>query len=103
MTETINEDLLEERFAALEAAQAWSPRVVSKLEVLIRSGDDDDLFRINSLSYAETSKMAEPEAIDLFLHAVNVGLFDMEWLDPLPINISREIERRARARVGRIA
>jgi len=76
----VNEELLEARLAALEAAQAWSPRVVSKLEVLIRAGDDDDLFRINALRYADDNKVPETEAIDLFLHAANVGLFDMEWL-----------------------
>lgn len=76
----VNEELLEERLAALEAAQAWSPRVVSKLEVLIRAGDDDDLFRINALRYADDNRVPETEAIDLFLHAANVGLFDMEWL-----------------------
>lgn len=76
----IDETALEERLAVLEAAHPWSPRVVSKLEVLIRSADDYDLFRINPLRYAEDNGVDEDEAIDLFLHATNVGLFDMEWL-----------------------
>ncbi|MGB5763760.1 MAG: DUF5939 domain-containing protein, partial [Sedimenticolaceae bacterium] len=74
------EAVLEERLTALEAAQAWSPRVVSKLEVLIRTADDGDLFRINPLRYGEDQGVEESEAIDLFLQASRVGLFDMDWL-----------------------
>ncbi len=32
MEVSVNEPLLEERFSALEAARAWSPRVVSRLD-----------------------------------------------------------------------
>ena len=75
-----NEALLEERLTALEAAQAWSPRVVSKLEVLIRTADDYGLFRINPLRYGADQGADESEVIDLFLQATKVGLFDMDWL-----------------------
>ena len=54
-----NEELLKERLAALEAATSRSPRVVSKLAGLIRSGDDGDLFRINPLRYADSNRVAE--------------------------------------------
>ena len=76
----LNEQVLEQRLAALESARSWSPRVVSKLESLIRSVDDYDLFRINPLLYAAAQGIDEPESIDLFLHATNVGLFDLDWL-----------------------
>lgn len=76
----LDDALLEERLAALETSASWSPRVVSKLEVLIRTGDDYDLFRVNPLGYAERQGIAESEAIDLFLHATSVGLFEMDWL-----------------------
>jgi len=75
MTEVVNEKLLEERLVALEGARQWSPRVVSRLEAAIRSGKDDALFRINPVKFA-----AETEAIDLFLHAAAVGLFEMNWM-----------------------
>ncbi len=71
---------LENRLTALEAARPWSPRVVSKLESLVRSGDDYDLFRINPLLFAVHQGVEERESIDLFLHAAHVGLFAMEWL-----------------------
>ena len=80
MDNHIQEGVLEERLASLEAAHKWNPRVVSRLETLIRTGDDFDLFRINPLAYSADTGIDEGESIDLFLHAANVGLFDMDWL-----------------------
>jgi class 3 adenylate cyclase len=76
----IDEKKLEERLTALEAAKAWSPRVVSRLETLLRSGDDSALFRINPIRFAAERSIAETEAIDLFLHGTVAGLFEMDWL-----------------------
>ena len=76
----IDEKKLEERLVALEAAKSWSPRVVSRLETLLRSGADETLYRINPLQFAADKSIAEAEAIDLFLHACVAGLFDMDWL-----------------------
>src|SRR5579859_6104860 len=74
-----NERLLEEKLIALERAKAWSPRVISKLEALIRSSDDFPLFRINPVRFAADKGVAEAEAIDLFLHGAKLGLFQMNW------------------------
>src|SRR5262245_10116475 len=76
----VNETLLDERLAALEKARGWSPRVVSKLESHIRSGDDDALFRVNPLAFAADKHISENEAVDLFLYATKAGLFGMDWL-----------------------
>ena len=75
----IDEKKLEERLVALEAVKAWSPRVVSRLEMLLRSGTDEALYRVNPIQFAAEKSIAEAEAIDLFLHACVVGLFDMDW------------------------
>jgi len=75
----IDEKKLEERLVALEAAKSWSPRVVSRLETLLRSGADEALYRINPIQFATEKSVAEAEAIDLFLHACVAGLFDMDW------------------------
>jgi class 3 adenylate cyclase len=75
----IDEKKLEERLVALEAAKSWSPRVVSRLETLLRSGTDEALYRINPVQFATEKSIAETEAIDLFLHACVAGLFDMDW------------------------
>ena len=76
----INEKILDERLTALEAAKSWSPRVVSRLETLLRSGSDEALFRVNPIRFAGERGIAEAEAVDLFLHAALVGLFEMDWL-----------------------
>jgi class 3 adenylate cyclase len=81
----IDEKKLEERLVALEAAKAWSPRVVSRLETLLRSGTDEALYRINPIQFATEKSIAEAEAIDLFLHACVAGLFDMDWLLVCPM------------------
>src|ERR1700735_5005956 len=81
----IGEKKLEERLVALEAAKSWSPRVVSRLETLLRSGTDEALHRINPIQFATEKSIAEAEGIDLFLHACVAGLFDMDWLLVCPM------------------
>lgn len=75
----LNEALLDDLLGKLESARPWSPRVISKLETLIRAGDDYSLFRINPIQFATEKGITEVEAIDLFLHSAKLGLFEMEW------------------------
>jgi class 3 adenylate cyclase len=76
---SLNEILLDELLGKLESVRPWSPRVVSKFETLIRASDDYALFRVNPIQFAMEKGIAEPEAIDLFLHSTKLGLFEMEW------------------------
>ena len=76
---SIDERLLENKMTEIEQARAWSPRVISKFETLIRSGDEISVYRANPLSFARDRGVAEPESIDLFLHAARAGLVDMHW------------------------
>jgi class 3 adenylate cyclase len=76
---SIDERLLESRMTEIEQARAWSPRVISKFETLIRTGDEIALYRANPLTFARDRAVAEAESIDLFLHAARVGLLDMHW------------------------
>jgi len=75
----VQERLLESRMTEVEQARSWSPRVISKFETLIRSGDDLSLYRVNPLAFARDRAISEAESIDLFLHATRSGLFDMSW------------------------
>ena len=81
----IDERLLEEKLTALESARTWSPRLISKLESHIRSASDVELLRINPLRFAADKSLKEEEAIDLFLHAAALGLFEMTWILICPI------------------
>ena len=56
MTTLVEERTLDERLARLEAARSWSPRVVSRLEAMIRSDDDAALFRINPFTVRERAE-----------------------------------------------
>jgi class 3 adenylate cyclase len=80
MATLVDERTLDERLARLEAARPWSPRVVSRLEALIRTDDDAALFRVNPFTFASQWGLDEDEAIDLLLHATALGLFEMDWL-----------------------
>jgi len=80
MAKLVDERALDERLARLEAARAWNPRVVSRLEALIRTDDDAALFRVNPFTFASQRGLDEVEAINLFLHATALGLFEMDWL-----------------------
>jgi class 3 adenylate cyclase len=75
----VQERLLESKMTEIEQVRSWSPRVISKFETLIRSGDDLSLFRVNPLAFARDRGVAESESIDLFLHATRSGLFEMSW------------------------
>ena len=75
----VHERLLESKMTEIEQARSWSPRVISKFETLIRSGDDLSLYRVNPLAFARDRAIAEAEAIDLFLHATRSRLFEMNW------------------------
>jgi class 3 adenylate cyclase len=75
----VNETELEQRLGLVEMARSWSPRVIAKLENVIRSYQDDDLYRFNPVRYAIQTGMAESEAVALFLHATRSGVFTMEW------------------------
>lgn len=80
MAGMVDARVLDERLARLEAARAWSPRVVSRLEALVRDGDDAALFRINPFTLARERDIEPNEAVDLLLHAAAQGLFEMDWL-----------------------
>jgi hypothetical protein len=76
---SIDERLLENKMTQIEQARPWSPRVISKFEMLIRGGDEVSVYRANPLAFARDRGVAEPESIDLFLHAARAGLVDMHW------------------------
>lgn len=80
MASIVDERALDAGLAGLEAARAWSPRVISRLEALLREGDDAALFRLNPFTLARQRDLDPTEAVDLLLHASAQGLFEMDWL-----------------------
>jgi class 3 adenylate cyclase len=76
----LDEAVLDEMLAELEKLRSWSPRVVSKLETFLRTDDEWALFRANPFTFAAERGVNEDEAVDLFLHASKVGVFQMSWI-----------------------
>ena len=96
----VDEKALDERLARLEAARAWSPRVVSRLEALVREGEDAALFRVNPFALAAERDLDPDEAVDLLLHAAALGLFEIDWLLVCP-RCACAVESFARLRAVR--
>lgn len=65
------------QFAALE--RAADPAVARAIEELIETGDDRVLNRINALDFAAHRSLPEQAVISGFLHASQLGLFDLTW------------------------
>ena len=76
----VNERLLAQRLGALGAARDWAPTVLPEFERFIRTADDYDLFRVNPIRYGALAGLSDEDAIELFVHAAKVGLFEMDWL-----------------------
>lgn len=64
-------------FAVLR--QSVSPSVVDALEVLVRTGSDADLNRVNCIVFAQQRGLDVEAVIGGFLHAARIGLFDLSW------------------------
>mgnify|MGYP003694386177 CR=1 FL=1 len=52
---------------------------MAALERLVRDAPDRRLSRINVLDFARREGLDEERAITAFLHAAQIGLFDMSW------------------------
>lgn len=77
---SLDEAALRERLSELGSARDWPPGALATLEDVIRGADDYDLFRLNPIRYGADNGLPEAEAIELFLRAARVGLFEMDWL-----------------------
>src|SRR5690348_6541946 len=68
---------VETLFALLRAAVP--PRTADAIEALVAKGEDRTLNRVNPLVFAGRHGLSEGEAIDGFLHATKLGLFELSW------------------------
>lgn len=67
----------EARFSVLR--QSADPAAASALERLVREAPDAVLNRINALDFAADHGLPLEKALDAFLHASRLGLFEMSW------------------------
>src|SRR5215470_13399015 len=59
--------------------QSADAACVAALERLVREAPDRRLSRVNPLDFAHREGLDEERAISMFLHAAQIGLFDMSW------------------------
>jgi class 3 adenylate cyclase len=67
----------EARFAVLR--QSADALAAAAIEKFVREALDADLHRINVIDFAKDHGLAQGKALDAFLHAAQLGLFDMSW------------------------
>lgn len=67
----------EGRFAVLR--QSADAGAVAAIERLVHDAPDSELSRINILDFAQTHHLDEERAIEAFLHASRLGLFELSW------------------------
>jgi class 3 adenylate cyclase len=65
------------QFAVLK--QAADPAVADAISKLIETGEDRELNRINLLDFARRTGLDEEKVISGFLHASQLGMFDLSW------------------------
>ena len=68
---------IEELMTALR--QSTDADVVAAIEQLVREGQDHELCRVNALAFATKSSLDEERVIAAFLHASQLGLFELSW------------------------
>ena len=76
---TVDERLLSARLDELADRLPERFAEAAALAVLIRSGRDQDVVRINPVRFAGEHDLDEAAVVELFLHARKVGLLRMEW------------------------
>ncbi|HUN47526.1 MAG TPA: DUF5939 domain-containing protein, partial [Stellaceae bacterium] len=59
--------------------QSADAKSVAAIEALVRDGRDRDLCRINALAFATQHGLGEEAVIGAFLHAAQLGIFELSW------------------------
>ena len=67
----------EARFNVLR--QSADPRAAAAIERLVREASDSELHRINVLDFSAANSLPLNHALDAFLHATRLGMFEMSW------------------------
>jgi class 3 adenylate cyclase len=68
---------LESRFSVLR--QSADAAAAAAIEQHVREAPDDELNRVNVLDFAHRHGLPMERALDGFLHAARLGLFEMQW------------------------
>lgn len=70
---------LAHRLGVLRGSGLWHDDDVDRLGRVIASSKDWDLFRINPFELAEQHGLDPHATVDMFVHGVKIGLFELVW------------------------
>lgn len=75
----MNEDNFNSRLALMRRDCQLPDPVLDAFERWVRTAPDDELFRVDVLSWAESRSLGEDNGLELFLHAAAAGIFELSW------------------------
>lgn len=70
---------LQLRLNVVADSRKFTKELVARFGDWLLTAPDEDVFRVNPLSWAKEHAVEESTAIDLFLHAAHAGLLDLIW------------------------
>lgn len=70
---------LESRLDVLRGTTLFPPGLLDRFGKWLAAAPDQDVYRINPLSWAKQHGTDENLVIDMFLHATRAGLVEMLW------------------------
>lgn len=70
---------LEQKTQALAQYPLIGPELAKRLAQIVAGSDDWGLFRVNPLAFGRQHDLPAARAVDLFIHAARVGLFDFDF------------------------
>jgi len=72
-------NILNQRLEALKAYKNLNPTHIESLKEAIETQEDLELLRINPIQFGKLHAIPKSESIDLFVHAVKVGILDFHY------------------------
>lgn len=70
---------LETRLRVLQEVSHFDESVVEEFQRYLETAADEHLYRANPFMYATVTGLSERRALDLFLYATHVGIFEIQW------------------------
>ncbi len=70
---------LQQKLDSLAELAPLDTALVNQFGEILTTLDDWTLLRVNPLTFAETYQINPKQAVDLFVYAVKVGIFDFQW------------------------
>lgn len=75
----MNKATFEQKIKALSKFKILNQEDIGKFSDVISNLGDWDLFRLNPITFARTHNLNPESVLDIFIHAVKIGLFDFSW------------------------